>query len=132
MAIVLELRLCDPDREKYGGGEWIRLDVDKVFDLPGKTLRRYENQTGYAIERAVDLAGPGMPSVATQTLVWLARKQSGDNRNNPSGEAEPFSALDDLKTIRVSIRRAADGDAEPEDDVDPPAPSEQPETTPEP
>lgn len=132
MALVIELRMCDADRDRYGGAEWIRLDVEKVLDLPAKTLRLYERQTDYAIERAIDQAGPGMPAVATQVLFWLARKQSGDNRNNPSGEAERFAALDEMKTGRASLRRAADEPDEPEDDVDPPAPSEQPESTPEP
>lgn len=131
MGIILELRLCDSDREKYGGQEWLRLDVDKIFDLSAKQLRLYESQTGYPIERALDQAGPGMPAVATQVLVWMARKQSGDNRNNPEGTAEPFAALDDIKAIRVSIRRAHD-EAEPEDDADPPASSKPPQGTPEP
>jgi hypothetical protein len=81
MGIILELRMCDADREKYGGAEWIRLDVDKLLDLSAKQLRLYEAQTGYPIERAVNEAGPGMPAVALQVLVWLGRKQSGDHRN---------------------------------------------------
>lgn len=128
MGIILELRMCDADRERFGGQEWIRLDVEKVLDLSSKKLRLYESQTGYPIERAIDQAGPGMPAVAAQVLVWMARKQSGDHRNNPDGTAEPFAALDDLKTMRLSLRRAED---EPEEDVDPPAQSEQPESTPE-
>lgn len=130
MGLMIELRMCDSDRERFGGEEWIRLDVDKVFDLPSKTLRLYEAQTGYPIERAIDQAGPGMPSVGVQVLIWMARKQSGDSRNNPDGTAEKFAALDDMKSMRVSMRRA--DDAEAEDDADPPAPSEQQESTPEP
>lgn len=132
MGIILELRMCDSDREKYGGEEWIRLDVDKLLDLPAKTLRLYERQTDYPIERAIEEAGAGMPAVACQVLFWLARKQSGDSRNTPAGTAEHFGALDDLKTMRTALRRAAVEEAEPEDDVDPPAQSEQPESTPEP
>lgn len=126
---VLELRMCDSDREKYGGQEWIRLDVDQVLDTPSSTLRRWELQTAYPIERAINEASHSMPATATQVLVWLARKQSGDHRSNPSGQAEPFSNLDDLKTMRVALRVAVD---EAEDDVVPPDPSEPPETTPEP
>lgn len=136
MGIIIELRMCDSDRERWGdgpdGAEWMPLDVERLLDLPGKTLRRYEGETGYPIERAVDQAGPGMPAVACQTLLWLARKQNGLHRNTPTGEVERFSALDDVKTMRVSLRRAADEADEPEDDADPPAPSEQPESTPEP
>jgi hypothetical protein len=119
MGIVIEMRLCDQDRERYGGPEWMRLDVDKLLDLPARQLRRYEGQTGYPIERAIDQAGPGMPAVAGQVLVWLARKQNGLHRNTPTGEAEPFDALDDLKTMRMAMRRAAD--EQPGDDADPPA-----------
>jgi hypothetical protein len=121
--------MCDSDREKYGGAEWVRLDVDKLLDMPAKKLRTYELQTGYPIERAIDQAGAGMPAVAAQVLVWMARKQSGDNRNNPDGTAEPFSALDELKTMRIGLRRA---DVETEDDAVPPDSSPQPENTPEP
>jgi hypothetical protein len=130
VGIIIELRMCDSDRERYGGEEWIRLDVEKLLDMPASKLRLYESQTGYPIERSIDQAGPGMPAVATQVLMWLARKQSGDNRNSPSGEAEPFAALDDLKAMRVSLRRAKDED-EPEEDAAPPASSGQPEPTPE-
>lgn len=129
MGLIIELRMCDEDRERFGGTEWVQLDVEKLFDVPGKTLRRYEGQTGYPIERAVDQAGPGMPAVATQTLLWLARKQAAQNRNTPTGEVEKFADLDDVKTMRVSLRRAAE---EGEEDADPPAPSEQPESTPAP
>lgn len=113
---IIELRMCDEDRKKYGGPEWTPLDFDRVMDTPAGMLRRWELETGYPIERAIDEAGSGAPAIATQILLWLSRKQTGDGADEDTGMPEAFARLNDLRTMRVGVRRAA----EPEVDAVPP------------
>jgi hypothetical protein len=133
VATIIELRMCDDDRKKYGGQEWIPLDIDRLLDTPASMLKRWELETNYPVELAIDKAGSGAPAVVTQTLVWLARKQTGEGSDEDTGQPETFARLNDLKTMRVSVRRAA----QPEADAVPPggvfvAGMEQPEPTPQP
>lgn len=125
---VLEIRLSDEDRKRYEADEWISLDVDRVLDTPAGMLKRWEQETNYPIERAIDQVGGGLPAVATQILVWLARKQDGSGNDPATGRPETFGRLDDLKTMRVQLRRAVEAEADA--DAVPPAESEQAEDTP--
>lgn len=124
---VIELSMCDADREKYGGPEWVSLDVDRLYDTPASYIERWERETGgYAIERALAEGGGFAPAKAVRVLMWLARKQSGANADavDPdTGDPESFARLADLRTLQVRIRRARP--ELPEDDAVPPsAPAE--------
>jgi hypothetical protein len=132
--VIIELRLSDEDRARLGGEEWIRFDTDKVMHTSARQLKTWEQQTNYPIDRAIASIGTGgMSAIAMQIVVWLARKQSGDNRNNQAGTAEPFTALDDIMPMLVESRYAADVPVEAEDDdVDPPDTTPSAATTPEP
>lgn len=118
----LDLLLCKEDQERFGAPDVLVLDEDRARDTPAGTLIRWENETGYAIERALNEIGPGAPAAAVMVCVWLARKQMGEVGGGitDDGRPEPFAALAELRTIRTGVRRhvepeqlAADGDAVP-------------------
>lgn len=129
MANVIEIRLCDEDRERLGGPEWIRLDVDRLFDTAASMLERWEDECGYSVERAaMQCIDPTPPARAVRVLVWLARKQGGDLAGGidpDTGRPEAYARLADLRTMRVRMRDAST----PEADVDPPPGESEPQTS---
>lgn len=118
----IEVRLSDEDREKYGGPEWVRLDLDKLWRTPSSQLERWEEQLGgtRSISMAVGLTyrGRTAPAWAKRCVAWLARKQSGQNRNNAAGTAETYAALADIQAMHVLIRDWEDPDAPAEAEVE--------------
>jgi hypothetical protein len=123
----LELRINEDDRKKLDipGPEWLMLDTDWVRDQPADYLMRWEAECGYAIERAINEMADAMSAHAVLVLLWLARKQGGYEAGgrDDDGDPEAFSALQHIRTMRVSARLFAEPKA---GDADPPA------TTPEP
>jgi hypothetical protein len=128
----IEVRLSDEDRERYGGPEWVRLDLDKLWKTPSSQLERWEEELGgnRSIALACGLVGLGraQPAWAKRAVVWLARKQSGHNRYSQAGTAETLASLADIQAMLVRIRDWEDPDApaepaavEEEDPTDPPA-----------
>lgn len=117
----IEVRLCDEDRERFGGPEWTSLDMDRLLDSPAHMLARWEREMGgYAIMRAlVECGDPYPPAKAVQAVTWLARKQHGSNADavGDDGQPESFARLGEMKTMKVRIRDLVVED----DDVDPPA-----------
>lgn len=124
MGAAIELRMCDEDRARYGGPEWIPLDLDRLVDAPASTLERWEEEVGYAIELACAQAGATHPpSRPVRILVWLARKQGGDlagGIDERTGRPESFARLADLRTMQVRIRDISTPDPEAVD-ANPPA-----------
>lgn len=114
---IVEFSICEEDRAKFGGPEWVGLDVERLYDSPAATLERWEAEAGYSIARAcAETSGPFPPARAVHVLVWLARKQHGANVEavDDEGNPESFARLRALKTMRVRIRDAAEvGDAVP-------------------
>ena len=43
---VVYFRMCDEDRERFGGPEWGQLDVTRVMDSRAGWLERIERQAG--------------------------------------------------------------------------------------
>jgi hypothetical protein len=124
----IELRLSDEDREKYGGSEWAQLNLDELWKTPSVRLERWEEELGgtRSIALAVGLSGRGRtaPAWAKRCLVWLARKQAGQNRNSAAGTAETFASLADIQALHVLIRDYVDpnasGEVEEVEGDDPP------------
>lgn len=123
MGAAIELRMCDDDRTRFGGPEWVSLDLDRLIDLPASTLERWEEEAGYAIELACAQAGATHPPAKpVRILVWLARKQGGDlagGIDEHTGRPESFARLAEMRTMQVRIRDAST--SEPEADANPPA-----------
>ncbi|MDG4784360.1 hypothetical protein O7626_00170 [Micromonospora sp. WMMD1102] len=119
--MIIELRMCDEDREVLGGPEWVQLDTERVMDTPARDLIRWESECGYPIEQAMaDIRDSRPPAASTLVLLWLARKQGGDLSGGQldDGRPEPYSRLASVRTLRVSIRRARDDEPAPEAEAD--------------
>jgi hypothetical protein len=114
--MIIELSMCEADRETLGGPEWIPLDVDRLLDTPADQLIRWEAETGYPIERAISQIETGRPqAAATLVMLWLARKQGGDlaGGQTDDGLPEPYARLATVRTLRVSIRSGQGADVDP-------------------
>lgn len=119
----IDLSLCEEDRERFGAPEVLVLDTDRVRDTPGRMLTRWEAETAYPIERALDdiLNSGTPPAAAVMVCVWLARKQMGADGGGQGddGRPESYAALAELRTMRtgyslhVEPEQLASGDANP-------------------
>lgn len=120
--MILELSMCEADRDRLGGPEWVRLDTERLMDSPAADLMRWEAECAYPIERALSDAGNGAPpATSTLVLLWLARKQGGDPAggiDEETGRPEAYQRLLGVRTLRVRMRRGRD--VEPEGDAVPP------------
>lgn len=129
--MLIDLLLCDEDRQRYGAPEALLLDTERLRDQPAKMLIRWEAECGYSIERALAelISSDTPPAAAVMVCVWLARKQMGPDGGGQGDDGRPelYSALQDLKTMRLGYRLHQEPEPEqPEpagDDADPPAPS---------
>ncbi len=81
---VLRIRLCETDRDSYGGPEWVVLDTDALLDLPASELEQIEMTIGSAlapylafVERADARQARAMLARMRRVCVWLARRQAG-------------------------------------------------------
>lgn len=122
----LDILLCEEDRERFGAPEVLVLDLDRVRDTPGRMLTRWEGETGYAIERALNELDYGAPAAAVLVCVWLARKQMGADGGGgvgDDGRPEPFSALGELRTLKAGVRSHVEPEPMAGGDAVPPATS---------
>lgn len=71
---MLRLRMCDEDREKFGGPQWLQFDADQLLDTPCDQLAAIETETGIVLALAVD--NPNLTS-ARRLWLWLALKHAG-------------------------------------------------------
>lgn len=70
------LRMCQEDRDRYGGPEWIVFDFDALANLRALELEEIEETTGfrlvgfYVADLRVSIRGQ-------RTALWIARRQAG-------------------------------------------------------
>lgn len=100
--MAVELRLCDADREEYGGPEWLLFDQDLLDDMRTEELTRLEramNLSFYEL-RNVDL--PLRTARGTKAACWLARQLAGD-----AELLDPTFADFHIHPLRVEAREPA-------------------------
>lgn len=122
----IDLLLGEEDRKRYGAPEVLVLDPDQVRDNPARNLIRWEAETGYPIERALNQIETDAPTAsAVMVCVWLARKQAGADGGGQDDEGRPesFTSLADLRTLRIGTRVHVEPEQLAGGDVDPPATS---------
>lgn len=120
----IDLLLCDEDQKQYGAPDVLVLDMDRVRDTPARMLMRWEAETRYPIERALNQIVSDSPlAVAVLVCVWLARKQMGVDGGGQGDDGRPelFARLADLRTMRVGTRIHVDPEPLDGGDVNPPA-----------
>jgi hypothetical protein len=102
---VVYFRMCDEDRETYGGPEWGELDVTRLMDSRAGWLERIERTAGgFPVERMIaELNTPWPGSRAVRMAMWLGRKQTGDATVwTADGKPESWDAFDP-RTLRARL-----------------------------
>lgn len=111
--MATEFRLCDEDRAKFGGPEWVMFDEADLDDVDSVTLADYEARLGiqFHILYAYDEPRNSIRWQAAQ--IWLARQMAGVD-------------TPDLWDFRIKVRKVerrdvatSDGDAVPPDSSSP-------------
>lgn len=95
---MLQLRMSDADRDRYGGPEWLDYDAAVLDDTPCDELAKIEAQTGVVLYEAVQEPNA---AAALRVWLWLALSRAGVDVAWPD-----FTP----RTLRLRIRS---GDAGP-------------------
>lgn len=74
---ALEIKLCDEDRAKYGGDEWLVVDVAEYTSLPDDELIAIEEGMQMSFFRLRRIEAPEGTMRGTKALAWLARQRAG-------------------------------------------------------
>lgn len=124
------IRMCDSDRERYPGPEWVEVLIADVLDEETGLIEQ--------IEDAYDLTWPEFyaklrrgHSNATRALIWIARRRAGcrDDPRTFRPRVQPHSGLRIEMTAserELMTRAGLDPDGPlPEDDAVPPVPNRQ-------
>ena len=122
------IRMCDSDREKYKGPEWVEVLIADVLDEETGLIEQ--------IEEAYDLTWPEFytklrrgHTSATRALIWIARRRAGcrDDPRTFRPRVQPHSGLRIEMTQaerELMVRAGLDPDGPlPEDDAVPPVPN---------
>lgn len=112
--VAVELRLCDEDREKFGGPEWVRFDEKDLDDLDLEVLNRFESELNVSLDFLLLVDKPSSTVRWKAAMVWMGRQIAGVQ----TPELQKFL----IKVRRMQIRdepkpkrtaKAKAGDADP-------------------
>lgn len=109
----LQIRLCDEDRDTYGGAEWLPLHPGLFIDVRASKLADWERQTGLKV---LDLCQADFDRTAIDKVLavaWYARQLAG--------LAEPAFAEFDPFILKAEMKDLASPPKD--DDADPPSSS---------
>jgi hypothetical protein len=73
----VEIKLCDEDRKKYGGDEWLPFDLSEYTSMDGDALIALEEGMGMSFFRLRRIEMPEGTLRATKAIAWLARQRAG-------------------------------------------------------
>lgn len=107
--LELEFALGEQDQQKYGGPEWLKLDVSEMNDTPWNVLGPWERElkkaTGQTITQLLVAGLDSDDGDGKKAVIWLVRKLAGV-------ETPAFDRFDILPR-RIRKRLAGVGDAVP-------------------
>jgi hypothetical protein len=118
---TLRVRLCDADRQRFGGPEWVTYDEDYYMDLPASALMALEEEMGMSIGEAIRGAAR-QTAAGTKAALWLARRRAG--LKEPFAEFDPRVWRVEAEVVHDDAPGGGDGDGPP---VGSPAPGGQQE-----
>jgi hypothetical protein len=99
------IRMCDADREKYGGDEWLELEAADILDEETGVIEQIEEAWG--MSPAEFLHGVTRGTVkAVRALIWVARWKQGmrDNPRTFRPRTQEFSGVQVEYTARETAR----------------------------
>lgn len=74
---VLRVRLCEADREEYGGPEWLELDRDVLDDTRADELHEIEAEMDLSFSMLFVEEVALRTARARKAVAWLALRQAG-------------------------------------------------------
>jgi hypothetical protein len=110
---TLHLRMCDGDRDEYGGPEWVVYDHAQVEQMRANERIEVEDTMGMSIPQLVDALAADWPGArAAKALLWLARRLVGlvDRWDSFDPHVDQLSGQ---LTVRQVLVAAEGGDADP-------------------
>ena len=73
-----KIRMCDSDRETYGGPEWAEIVMAEILDEETGLIEVLENPRGWDMTLTEFLTGIRRGSTrALRAMIWLARRKAG-------------------------------------------------------
>lgn len=102
---AIEIKLCDEDRGKYGGPEWMTFDLSEYASMDGDKLIALEAGMNMSFFRLRRIEAPEGTARGTKAMVWLARQRAG--------LTEPTFDKLNVKLGLVQNRAAGDDDPDP-------------------
>jgi hypothetical protein len=73
----VEIKLCDEDRKKYGGDEWLPFDLSEYTSMDGDKLIALEEGMRMSFFRLRRIEMPEGTLRGTKVMVWLALQRAG-------------------------------------------------------
>lgn len=107
------IRMCDADRERYGGPEWVEISMAEILDEEAGLIELLNSRRAWDLSLGEFIDGVTRGMIRpTQAMIWLARRKVG--------------CTDDPLTFRPKIHRHSGVEyvelpSERGDDADPPA-----------
>lgn len=107
--MIFEFRLSDEDRERWGGPEWVPLDVDSLaslgFDKLWTLERPMKRSDGLTLSLLLSEEWPSFSMMGVRGMNWIARQLAGEYKPD----------WDDFKldVINSTFRTVKADDADP-------------------
>lgn len=74
---AIEIRLCDEDLARWGGDEWLTIDLAEYKHLPDDELIKLEEGMGMSFFRLRRIEAPENTARGIKAMAWLARQRAG-------------------------------------------------------
>lgn len=109
-----QLRMCDADRERYGGPEWVTYADDQVIDLTFDELVAIEDAIGMSMVQLRGVEARLYTARGCRAILWIARKLAG--QDDDFAEFKPnVQRLDMIPVFPDPDEPAGGDDADPPD-----------------
>lgn len=111
--------MCDADRERYGGPEWVSFDVDALQDMPASALHEIEAAMDMTIAEILVLRDR-RSARSLRAQVFIARRLAGVD--------EKWDDFDPAVLRLRAVTDLADTQDDPgKDEAPPPSPDSSPD-----
>jgi hypothetical protein len=74
--MAVKFRMCDADREQFGGPEWALFQDSDYLDMRASALMKLEEALGMPLGSAMREFARGT-TVGAKAILWLARHRAG-------------------------------------------------------
>lgn len=101
------IRLCDEDRQVYGGPEWVVYDQAVYDDMPASQLKKLEDAMGFSMAWLRQRGIPTGSAEGIQARAWLARQAA-------EGLEEPTYQAFDIRPLKVTFEASPLGETIPD------------------